>query len=279
MPSPFPGMDPWLERQGMFPSLHKTFIAYFLEAVNAVLPPPYFAAIGTRVLIEGETDRLVEPDVDILRPVGGNGSRGPAGGGGIATAEGIEVKPVVVHVSPDAMTEWLVEVRTGDGYDELVTTVELLSRTNKRAGGEDRAAYLRKQREMVERRVNMVEIDLLRAGVQTTAVPLGPAIAKCGRFDYHVSVYRADRPTDFEVYPIRLPQRLPPVQVPLRPGTADVVVGLQTVLDRSYEVGLFARRVRYGRPPDPPLTPEQQTWAEGILKAKGLLPTSDGGAT
>jgi hypothetical protein len=279
MPSPFPGMDPWLEGRAVFPDLHNSFIAYLREALNAILPPPYFAAIGTRVVIEGDADRLVEPDVDVLRPAGANGGRGPAGGGGVATAGATDVTPIVVHVSRDEATEWLVEVRTGDGDDELVTTVEVLSRANKRAGGEDRAAYLRKQREMAERGVNMVEADLLRGGAHTTAVPLGPAVAQAGPFDYHVCVYRADRPADFEVYPIRLPQRLPVVAVPLRPTAAAAPVNLQPVLDRCYDAGLYARRTRYDRPPDPPLTPEQGAWAEGVLRAKGLIPVTDGGVT
>jgi hypothetical protein len=60
MPGPFPGMDPWLERPGLFPSFHNTFIAGLMEAINAVVPPPYFAAIGTRVVIEADSgDRLV----------------------------------------------------------------------------------------------------------------------------------------------------------------------------------------------------------------------------
>lgn len=274
MPSPFPGMDPWLETRGVFPDLHNRFITVLSEALNAVLPPPYFTAIGTRVLIEGEDDRTVEPDVDVLRPAGVNGSHGPAGGGGVATATEVQtdVSPVIVHVSRDEMTEWLVEVRTGDADEELVTTVEVLSRTNKRAGGDDRAEYVRKQREMIERRVSLVEIDLLRDGLHTTAVPVAPAVKRTGPFEYHVCVTRAGRREDFEVYPIRLPQRLPRVAVPLRAGTPDAAVELQPVLDRCYDGGLYARRARYTRPCDLPLTPDQQAWADGILRAKNLIP-------
>ena len=48
---------------------------------------------------------------------------------------------------------------------------------------------------------------------------------------------------------------------------------LQPLLDRSYETGRYGEEVRYDRrQPDPPLTPEQQAWAEGVLRAKGLLP-------
>jgi hypothetical protein len=271
MPSPFLGMDPWLESRAIFPDLHNSFIAYLREALNAVLPPPYFAAIASRVVIEGDDpDRPVESDVNVLRPPTPNGSSGPAGGGGVAAAA--EVKPVIVHVPRDELVEWLIEVRTETGGERLVTAIEVLSRSNKRAGGLGRDEYRQKQREMRERRVNLVEIDLFRGGTHTTAVPPGPAAERAGAFDYHVCVSRAGKPEDFEVYPIRLSQQLPTVAIPLAPGTPDVPIPIQPVLDRCYDVGLYARRVKYTEPPEPPLTDEQRQWAEGILLEKGLLP-------
>ena len=164
------------------------------------------------------------------------------------------------------------EVRTRDGGERLVTTIEMLTRVNKRAGSEGRAEYIRKQREMQERRINIVEIDLLRAGTHTTLVPRDAAVRDTGGYDYHVCVYRPDRPEDREVYPIHLPQRLPTITVPLALGNPDVRLSLQSVLDRCYEVGLYARRTNYTEPPEPPLSPEQQTWAEDILRTKGLIP-------
>lgn len=267
MPSPFPGMDPWLEQPGVFPGFHNRYITYLSEALNAVLPPPYFADIANRVVIEGdEPPALREPDVGVFRPRGANGTGAPVSGG-VAVADPSEVRAVVVRVPRDELTEWLIEVRSADDGNRLVTSVELLSPSNKTT---DRTAYRRKQRELAERRVNLVELDFLRAGTHTTAVPLAQARQTAGPFDYHVCVYRPEEPEEFEVYPIRLPQRLPTVRLPLRPGVT-VDVNLQTVLDRTYDVGVYARRLRYADPPDPPLTSEQQAWAEGVLREKGLL--------
>ena len=43
------------------------------------------------------------------------------------------------------------------------------------SGEPGRGLYLRKQREILESDVNLIEIDLLRAGMHTAAVPLlGP---------------------------------------------------------------------------------------------------------
>ncbi len=267
MPSPFPGMDPWLEGRVIFPDFHNSFIAYMRESLNAVLPPPYFAAIGTRVLIEGDTDRLVEPDIDILRPYGSDDRFGTDGGGGAATA--VETLPIVVHVPLAETTEWFVEVRTGEDDERLVMSIEVLSRSNKRAGSPGRTEYLQKQKEMVERGVSLVEIDFLRSGTHTTAVARPPALKKAGPFDCHACVSRGGRREDFEVYPMRLGQALPPLKIPLGEGSADVPIPLQPVLDRCYDAGLYARRIRYAEPTDPPLTPEQQAWAERALKAKG----------
>jgi hypothetical protein len=40
MPSPFPGMDPFLEHPMFFPGLHGAMHAYIREALQAVLPEP-----------------------------------------------------------------------------------------------------------------------------------------------------------------------------------------------------------------------------------------------
>ena len=66
MPSPFPGMDPYLENPEIFPDFHDSVITYLREAVQASLPAPYFAALGRRVWIE-VSRRSVGPDVQIQR--------------------------------------------------------------------------------------------------------------------------------------------------------------------------------------------------------------------
>ena len=66
MPSPIPGMDPFLEDPAVFPDLHDNLIAE-LNAINAQLPPPYYASSASRVWIE-PSQRRVEPDVNVLRP-------------------------------------------------------------------------------------------------------------------------------------------------------------------------------------------------------------------
>src|SRR5207302_681231 len=147
------------------------------------------------------------------------------------------------------------------GGERLVTTVEVLSRTNKSPGEHGRDLYVQKQQEVLKHKVHLVEIDLLRGGEHTTAVPLEEAVARAGSFDYHVCVHRFDRPYDYFVYPIQLGNRLPAIAIPLLPEHTAVRIDLQPVLDRCYDSGLYRRRVRYGEhTPVPSLSAEQAEW-------------------
>ena len=268
MPSPFPGMDPWLESPAVFLDLHTPFLTHLRAALNAVLPPPFFAAVSTRVYME-ESERQTEPNVDILSPPGG-----VAAGGGTAVITPAVTELLELPAAPlpeEEITEVFVEVRTTQGGERLVTSIEVLSLTNKTRGTGGRGLYLVKQREMRLAGVNLVEIDLLRSGVHATAVSLPELRRRVGRFDYHVCVSRADRDGATFVAPILLTDRLPVMPIPLTPEVPDVPVDFQAVLDRCYDEALYARRVHYDRPCEPPLTPEQQPWAEGVLRAKGLL--------
>ena len=121
----------------------------------------------------------------------------------------------------------------------------------------------------VDSHVHLIEIDLVRDGRHSTAVPERALRRSVAAFDYHVCVHRADRPNEFFVYPIRLPQRLPTVSVPLLPNDPDVPLDLQSVFDRSYDTGPYRRRLDYHDAQfAPPLTAEQETWARSLLPLK-----------
>jgi hypothetical protein len=262
-------MDPYLEDPAVWPDFHNSLIAYLREALNAVLPAPLFASIGSRVYVE-DTERRVEPDADILDPNGSaNGAPRGDSGGGVAVADALQARPVIVHVPREDVTEWFAEIHASPGGERLVTTIELLSPTYKRPGSTGREKYLEKQAEMLDAPVSLVEIDLLRGGQHTTAVPAADARRQAGPFDYHVCVRRFPKPSDYEVYPVRLRNPLPAVAIPLLPDHPDVTVPLQPLLARCYDTGRYDRRVRYDRPaPDPQLPAEQQAWVAERLAAR-----------
>ena len=68
MPSPFPGMDPYLENPEIFLDFHDSFITYLRENLQANLAAPYFAAIGRRTWIE-VSRRSIGPDVEVRHAV------------------------------------------------------------------------------------------------------------------------------------------------------------------------------------------------------------------
>ncbi len=77
-----------------------------------------------------------------------------------------------------------------------------------------------------------------------------------------------DVPETFHVYPMRLEERLPPIDVPLLPGDPPVTLDLQAVFDRCYDAGPYAREVRYGVDAlIPPLEPDRAAWAQQTVQA------------
>jgi hypothetical protein len=270
MPSPFPGMDPFLEDPAVFPDLHDSLIAYLREALQSRLPQTYYAALGARVWVEF-AHRTIGPDVNVLRRDGGTTSGEPADGG-VAVAPAVRAKPVVVRVPHDERRETFVEIYASDGR-RLVTSIEVLSPANKTPGEHGQDLYLQKQRELLRSQVHLVEIDLLRRGEHATAVPRDRAVAEAGPFDYHVCVHRFDRFQEFVVYPIQLPEPLPEIAIPLLPGDQPVVIDLQAVFTRCYDIGAFDRRIDYAaRVPGPPLRPDPAEWVARLLREKGILP-------
>lgn len=171
-------------------------------------------------------------------------------------------------VPHDERREPFLEIYARKGSDKrLVTSIEILSLTNKTPGEHGRELYLRKQREILGSKVHLVEIDLLRGGEHSTAVPYQRIRAEIGPFDYHVCIHHFDNLEDYFIYPIQLQQRLPPIAVPLLPGDPAVTVDLQAVFDHCYDAGPYAREVNYHiDDPLPPLRPDQEEWAKEILR-------------
>lgn len=273
MPSPFPGMDPFLEDPEEFPDLHTLLVTHLREGLSAVLPKPYYARTGKRAWVD-ISERYIGPDVNVLRPKPNGGQvGGPELGGGLAVATAVRSEPVIVRVPHDEMWESFVDIYTPRGGKRLVASIEVLSPTNKTPRQKGWKLYRRKQREILKSEVHLIEIDFLRGGTHTTAVPLDRALEKTGLFDYHVCIHRFDESEEFLVYPIRLEQQLPELAVPLLPGDTPVLLDLQKVFDRCYDAGQYQGQLDYD--PDkliPPPRPEQLAWAKELLRTKGLLP-------
>ena len=202
MPSPFPGMDPYLEQH--WGDIHTRLTVYAVDALPAQLPFGLVARVEEGITIDVGVDlRLVKPD---LRVVEEQAPPWSDGGGTVAVAEPLAIaEPLVVNVETP-VTERHVEIRDASDDMRVVTVIEFLSPTNKQPG-EHRDAYRRKQREYLAGGVNLVEVDLLRSGAFTLAVPL-QKIPDSLRTPYMACVRRLNQPPEAEVYRAALSDRL-----------------------------------------------------------------------
>jgi hypothetical protein len=263
----FPGMDPYLEEAELWPGFHASLIVYIRNQLQPLLRPRYVASIEERVYLEGP-DRQIIPDIRVhqQRP---NASRTA-----VAAAPG--VLPIRVRVPPLDVHETYVAVLDLRDSQRVVTVLEVVSPTNKYAGP-GRRSYRAKQREVLRGSPHLVEIDLLRAGPHVLAVPESAARSRAD-YDYLVCVNRAREPRDeYELYPCRLRDRLPPIGIPLAGSDPDVALDLQAVAAQGYEDGAYAERLSYDRPCVPALRAEDQAWADQLIAQARARPNGAGG--
>lgn len=64
MPSPFPGMDPFLEAPELWPAFHNAFIYCLNTAINRQLPPGFASRLEERLVVE-ETEPYRETFIEI----------------------------------------------------------------------------------------------------------------------------------------------------------------------------------------------------------------------
>lgn len=143
-------------------------------------------------------------------------------------------------------------MRGREGH-EVVTVIEVLSPTNKHPG-EGQDSYQGRRSRVLCSPANLMEIDLLRAGSRP------PMLHPLPRADYMVLVTRrAERP-QCAVYAWNLPDAMPLVPVPLRPGAPEPPLDLKRAVDIVYDRARYDMVVNYHKPPAPPLRPAAARW-------------------
>src|SRR5258708_5999916 len=105
MPSPFPGMDPYLEAH--WRDIHAGLIIYTRDALQGVLPGSLRARVEERVLLEtplGLGDHPLYPDVRVVEYTQKRGLE-TRPQGGVAVAE-----PLLVATEPELATATFLEI-------------------------------------------------------------------------------------------------------------------------------------------------------------------------
>ena len=217
--------------------------SYLYSGIQALLSeqlrPKYFVRVDERIYISDGSDPTLQLP-DRFR--------------GLDLSGRIEVE---IH---EAFLK-LIDVRDRD----VVTVIEILSPATKLTDSPGGQSFEQKRREIMSCPSHWVEIDLLR-GNRMVPVP-----QRVGPHEYLVHVSKADvRPRSF-LYPIRLPQRLPVIPIPLKPADPGARLDLQAVLDSAYDRAGYDLGIDYRTEPKPPLDGELARWADQLLRSKGLL--------
>ena len=257
MPSPFPGMDPYLEGRSYWGGLHLTMIVALRAALTPQLPRGYFAEVDQYVWLEAEDDperRWVGPDVFVSRESGKKKKTAPVAAAGTSTPTVTLTLP-----TPKKRGKRYIGIRDAKA-NRVVTVVELLSPSDK-SKGKDGTNYLTKREEYLAAGVNLVEIDLLRNGLRP---PAGDPDPPAG--DYYILVSRAaDFPrVDLWAFTVRDP--IPVVPVPLKAGDPELSLPVRSALDRAYDDAGYDREIDYSKPPRPLLRGADAAWAADLLK-------------
>jgi len=252
-------MDPYIERPAIFPDFHDALITYIRGELQPLLRPKY-AATGKQRLYVTESQRPIFPDVAVMAST----TRAPVSKGGTAVLDVEE--PIVFESTEEEVHEPYLEIIEPDAGNRLITTIEVVSPTNKTPGaGMD--SYVQKRAEVRAAGANMVEIDLL--GDRKAILPLTQAdLAKLPPWRYLVGVARP--PKQQAVYPIGLQKPLPRIRIPLAKDDPDVVLDLQVAFKLAWEKGPYPMLLHYEGPPPGEMTPEEIAWCENRLREAGM---------
>ncbi len=259
MPSPFPGMDPFIESQ-KWEDFHTSFITAIRDALVPAVRPRYIVDVEHRIYLEridpSEPVQTLVADAAIYHrfdhlPEG-------SGGSGVAVANEPSIKPKVCTLPYfEEHRETFITIRRGSPA-RVVTVIELLSPINKRKGTEGRDVYLDKVHALLKTSASVVEIDLLRGGER-------PAVSDPPPGDYFAMVSKPQPRPLAEVYGWSLADPLPRIMIPLSIEDPDVSLDLQAAFNLVYDRAGYDYAINYKLPVVPPLSEIEQTMIDKVV--------------
>ncbi len=268
MPSPFTGMDPYIESVGLWDDFHANLIGDITRAIDALLPEKYVARCGERYFIElaspgdlNAKDHRTQSDVAVTAqtPYFGNLDAAPSQ---IAVIDDPHATTMEAYVEAE-FRETFIEIKGAKPDRHVVTTIEVLSPSNKRRGSLGYEQYLRKRQAHLMGTANLVEVDLLRRGYRMpmfTEWPPGPY--------YLLTSWRKMAPR-CKVWPAFVNRPLPKLRIPLDPPDDDIVVDLQPMIAAIYDRSRYGADIDYTKPCEPPLDEVAQAWLAERIEVKG----------
>jgi hypothetical protein len=260
MPSPFPGMNPYLEGY-LWADVHNALASKIRQILVPQLRPRYTARLEI-YLVEDPTPEaevgILYPDVEVLRMRPSEIPTSEIATSETATSE--TATQVAIAPTPATLTLPLlapieiripvIEVRDA-ASNILVTSIEILSPVNKREPG--LSNYRQKQQRLRQTQVHLVEIDLLRRGTRPVN---SPRLQTAPYGTPYVAMLTRAQAAAVEVWTMSLWERLPVLPIPLRSPDSDALLDLQQAMDEIYDEAGYDLSIDYTQPPPPPLLSE-----------------------
>lgn len=270
MSSPFPGMDPYLEKNPIFHELHTQMLSEAQAKLQPQLRPKYVARLE-RHLSEGSVwdspAELIslagkEPDLTVASatPAPQLESTATLPAPTASATQELDADELALR----KQRRIVIYVRTQPR--QAVASIELLSPSNKAAGTVGQARYLEKRSSALHGGLHWIEIDLLRGGQRP---PLSVTLPQPS--DYLAYVVQAT-PTGWKyfVYAWGLRDPLPLVPIPLL-GSDQALLDLGACFRAAYDRIAADDEADYADlPSPPPLRPDDLAWAEALLRQQGL---------
>jgi hypothetical protein len=253
MPSPFSGMDPFLEGY-LWPDVHGALANKIRQMLVPLVRPRYSVRLAINVIEEGiprEEIGVMYPDVEVLKSAASQGQKAQISAFRSATPATLTIPLVETKVTN-------VEVRDTK-TNQLVTSIEILSPVNKREPG--LGMYRKKRQRLQQVGVHLLELDLLRRGTR----PFAPE--RLMTASYVVALSRAYA-AKTDLWTLSIEDVLPKIPVPLLPADEDVILDLGEALESIYEEAAYELSIDYQETPPPPeLSEEDQLFLAQVLKS------------
>ena len=258
MPSPFPGMNPYLEHPDRWPTVHNRLIVGLADLLTPQLLPKYQVDIDKRVYeVTGLNTVLIgRPDVTVQE------SRTHTPKQKMSVSVNVKRAPLKVTLPmAEEVREPYLEVKDTE-TQKVVTAIEILSPTNKR--GEGRQKYIEKREKILNTRTNLIEIDLLTQGD-----PL-PVSQQDIFSHYRILVSRSSVRPSADLYAFNLPEPIPDFPLPLAEVDTEPTIDLQSLLENVYERSGYDYFIDYNKDIELSLPDSDIDWINSQLKSAGL---------
>ncbi len=244
MPSPFPGMDPYLEGY-LWPDVHHALPSEIRRRLAPQVRPRYAVRIEVATYHDDHPESeigIMYPDLEIWRRR--SASQAPTS---------VSPAPLITQPITVPLFDYEVRIATVEVYDtaqnQLITSVEIISPYNKREPGLSK--YREKQQRLRQAGVHLLEIDLIRRGQRPVKTGATTTDREIFATDYLITLIRGGV-NQIEAWPVDVQGQLPVVAVPLQPPDDDVPLDLAAVLTTIYDEAGYDLSIDYHQPPPPP---------------------------